>query len=522
MSFLPFFKSRTIPDKSLVINSLVVLFLSICFFAIATTTLIFAAPRDSESPKRVIQVKDYKWKEGGRGRPGIMGEITLENIGKNDYENMEIEVDLYTTNDIPLGSLRSTIKDVIQSGTKKTFKNINFGIMHSDLEKTIVRVVGAEEVEKGTPGHPKDLILVKNWEWEGGQYGTEGILKEITLENRSKNNYSNIKLEVQYLGIPGAEVGPKGHTERTVIHDILPANRDRTYQRINVGFRHPEANKVNIIVTDAKKISVKELKHGLAKKGEYIEIEGEEYAKIKKRKTLAERYREERGIEDISEEPTMGEKETGIAEAPDIIESEERSKLSLAERYQSEVLKKPLVDQPQISLVDRYKQRILAESDENFISPTYTEPQGPGYSFDEGSASPIETDKGTKEIAAVDQKSPSKNDSSEEEYEDEVPLPQDDLVVRDFKLAGSLVPNSIAELSNLTIENISSITYTKIEIEVEFLAYAGDRPLGLNRITLYEVLPPHSTREFKDIRIGMIHAIPEVTKVRVMDATASE
>ncbi|MFQ5788333.1 MAG: hypothetical protein ACE5H1_10195, partial [Thermodesulfobacteriota bacterium] len=314
MSFLLYFKSRAIPDKNLIINFLVVLFLSNLLFTIITTPLLFAASKDSESPKRVIQVKDYKWREGGMGRAGIMQEITLENIGKSDYENMEIEVDLYTTNDIPLGSLRSTIKDVIQSGTKKTFKNINFGIMHSDLQKTIVRVVGAEKIEKGTLGHPKDLILVKDWEWAGGRYGTEGILKEITLENRSKNNYSNIKLEVQYLGIPGAKVGPKGHTERTVIHDILPANRERTYKGINVGFRHPHANKVNIVVTDANKISVKELKYRLAKKGESIEIEGEEYAKIKKRKTLAERYREERGIEDISEEPTLGEKETGIAE----------------------------------------------------------------------------------------------------------------------------------------------------------------------------------------------------------------
>ena len=58
--------------------------------------------------------------------------------------------------------------------------------MHSDLQRTIVRVVGAEKIEKGTPGQPKDLILVDSWEWTGGQFATEGILKEIiplTTEN---------------------------------------------------------------------------------------------------------------------------------------------------------------------------------------------------------------------------------------------------------------------------------------------------------------------------------------------------
>jgi len=267
MSFLSIFKSRTFLDSGKIISFFVALFLSNCLFTVIETPVLFAASKDSESPKRVIQVKDYKWREGGMGRAGIMEEITLENIGKNDYENVEIEVDLYTTNDIPLGSLRSTIKDVIQSGTKKTFKNIKFGIMHSELQKTIVRVVGAETAEKGTPGHPRDLILVKNWEWAGGQYGTEGILKDITLENRGRNNYSNIKLEVQYLGIPGQKF-ETGHTERTVIHDILPAKRERTYEEINVAFRHPEAREVIITVTDADKISVKELKYRLAKKGD--------------------------------------------------------------------------------------------------------------------------------------------------------------------------------------------------------------------------------------------------------------
>jgi hypothetical protein len=213
-----------------------------------------AKSKDQESPRRVIQVKDYKWNSGGMGRPGIIDEITLENIGNNDYENIEIEANFYTQNDIPLGSLRSTINDVLQSGTT-TFK---ISTWNNALDfKTIVNVVGAEMLEKGTPGQPKDVIVVKNWQWSGGQYGTEGILKEITLDNTGKNNYSNIKIEVQYLGVPGPETGTKGYTSRAVIHDILPAKNTRTYKGINVGFRHPDAKEVLITVIDAEQISVK-------------------------------------------------------------------------------------------------------------------------------------------------------------------------------------------------------------------------------------------------------------------------
>lgn len=101
-----------------------------------------AVDRELESPKRVIVVKDYKWASGGMGRPAIMKEITLQNIGKYDYKNIGIEVDLYTKNDIPLGSLRGTVRDVLPHGSEKTFYNIKFGIMSAELQNTTARVAG--------------------------------------------------------------------------------------------------------------------------------------------------------------------------------------------------------------------------------------------------------------------------------------------------------------------------------------------------------------------------------------------
>ncbi len=493
----------------------------------------FAKSKDQESPKRVIQVKDYKWESGGMGRPGIMSEITLENIGKNDYENIEIEANFYTQNDIPLGSLRSTINDVLQSGTTKTFKNINFGIMHSELQTTVVNVVGAEMLEKGVPGQPKDVILVKDWRWSGGQYGTEGILQDITLENSSKNNYSNMKIEVQYLGVPGPSSGTKGYTSRAVIHDILPAKDTRTYNGINVGFRHPEAKEVVITVIDADKISAKEARYRLAKKGESIDIEGDETEARTRKKSLAERYREEHGLTEPFDE--VSEPEAEVSRAPDSTTVEEGEKLSLAERYRKEVLDKPVIeDAPQISLVERYKQRILSESDEEFISPTYSgvsrAPLGTEYSFQSSGGkpsgdnqgkssgaegtSPGETGKGVKSIKP--------SGASEREEEDFIPIPERDIVVKDFKLAGGGVPQTMGRLSTLTLENISGISYSSIQLEVAFFLYQGNAPMGSHQITLYESLPPHTTREFKDVKIGMLSEIPQEIRVTVLDATAVE
>ena len=172
----------------------------------------------SEKPESVIIVEDYKWGQSTPGSVGIIREITLRNKGKSTYKNIEIEVNLYTNNDIPLGSLRATIKDELPTGSKKVFHNISLGLMHSELQQSVVSVVGAELVEPEgiPPSSPKDVITVKNWQWTGGQYATEGIFKEITLENKSKTNYRDIKLRLDYLSGSGELLS----TTRAVIHDI--------------------------------------------------------------------------------------------------------------------------------------------------------------------------------------------------------------------------------------------------------------------------------------------------------------
>ncbi|MEW6145918.1 MAG: hypothetical protein AB1598_12960 [Thermodesulfobacteriota bacterium] len=427
-----------------------------------------AADRELESPKRVLVVKDYKWASGGMGRPAIMKEITLQNIGKYDYENIAIEVDLYTKNDIPLGSIRGTIHDVLPHGSEKTFYNIKFGIMSAELQNTIARVAGADLIEKGTPAQAKDLIQVKGWEWTGGQYGTEGVLKSITLVNKSRDNWKDIKIRVDFLGIPGAKVGVRGFTSRAVIHDILPANSERTYNNINVGFRHPDARSVDISVMSAKQISEKELKIKMAKK------EGKKAVKKKKKKTTA-----------TGEGTAPGEEGT-------VPES-----------------------QKDLSLSERYKQKLAQERGEVPAPPEEgTEPAGEAESVKEAM-----TGEGGEEAAAegAGEEEAAEGEEEEYEYEEEVPIPEEDIVVADVKWGGG-VTGTIGKLSEITLQNLSDISYTKIQIKIEFFSFKEESPMFSNKTTIYEVLPANSTKTFKNIDAGYLNAIPQEIRVEVLTA----
>lgn len=441
------------------------------FLSGAATTASRAVDRTLESPKSVLLVKDYKWASGGMGRPAIMKEITLQNVGKYDYENISIEVDLYTKNDIPLGSIRGTIRDILPHGSEKTFYNVKFGIMSAELQNTIARVAAADLIEKGTPAQAKDLIQVKGWEWTGGQYGTEGVLKSITLVNKSSDNWKDIKIRVDFLGIPGAKVGVRGFTSRAVIHDLLPANSERTYTNINVGFRHPDARSVDISVMSAKPISEKELKVKMAKK------EGKKAVKKKKKKTTAQ---------------------GGGTQAP----GEEGGTIPESEK--------------ELSLSERYKQKLAQERGEIPAAPEEgTEPA-------EGTESVKDamTGEGGEEVASgAEEGEEAVGDEEEEEYEyeEEVPLPSEDIVVEDLKWGGG-VTGTIGKISEITLNNLSDITYAKIELRVEFFSFKEETPMFSNKTTIYDVLPAKGRKTFKNIDAGFLNAIPQEIRVEVINA----
>jgi hypothetical protein len=428
-----------------------------------------------EQAERVIVVKDYKWASGGKGRPGIMQEITLENKGQMDYQNIEIEVDFYTTNDIPLGSLRSTIYEVLPAGSEKTFYNLQFGLMHSELKNSIARVAGAEVIEKGSPTQAKDLIHVKNWEWTGGSYGTEGIIKEITLENNSTENWKDIKIRIDFLGLSGGKVGVRGFTSRAIIHDILPARSERTYKGINVGFRHPDAKEVSISVMSAKPVSEKEVRYRQAKK------DGKSPKQVRKKRK--------------SSDGSDGEELDSEFYSPD------GEKLSLSQRYKKKLEKEQGL--PEGSLGDDTSGEVArydaGDQESMSVRDIITKPSARGYTT---------TQVGDDEYEDY---------GDEYEYEEEVPLPKDDIVVEDFVWGGG-VTQTIGFFKEITLQNISSIDYTKIDLKVDFFSFTEETPMFSNRVTIVEVLPAHSKKTFKNVKAGFLNAIPEEVRVEVLDA----
>jgi len=114
---------------------------------------------------------------------------------------------------------------------------------------------GPSSAHKRADIEPKDLILVKDWEWAGPSFGAGGILKEITLENTSKENLADLRLKIDYLGTTGPKEGYGGPTSIFVIHDSLPAKSIKTFKDINIGFRHPDEKREQIIVLNAKSIT---------------------------------------------------------------------------------------------------------------------------------------------------------------------------------------------------------------------------------------------------------------------------
>ncbi len=477
MHFIPRPQSKKLVSKISAKSIFIMILLTVFALGLYANRADAKRKVNPEQADRVIVVKDYKWASGGKGRPGIMQEITLENKGKMDYQNIEVEVDFYTTNDIPLGSLRSTIREVLPAGSEKTFYNLNFGMMHSELKNSIARVAGAEVIEKGTPTKAKDLILVKSWEWTGGQYGTEGIIKELTLENNSTENWKDIKIRIDFLGLSGGKVGVRGFTSRAIIHDILPAKSTRTYEGINVGFRHPDAKEVSISVMGAKEISEKEVRYRQAKK------DGKSPRSVRKKKGSPK----DSDGEDLDPEYYSADGE----------------KLSLSQRYKRKLEKEQGL--PEGSLSEDTSGEIASydpgDQESMSVRDIITKPSARGYTT-------AQTGDGEYEDYG---------DEGEYEYEEEVPLPRDDIIVEDFVWGGG-VTQTIGFFREITLQNISSIDYTKIDLKVDFFSFTEETPMFSNRVTIVEVLPAHSKKTFKNVKAGYLNAIPEEVRVEVLDA----
>ncbi len=213
-------------------------------------------------PREDLTVTDYSWKSHGVGRIATLGKITVANSSKTDYRNIKIRIDLFTRTGKFLGSLHGKIHDELPAGSRKTFSNLDMGLMNSDLEDSEAMVTGAELSGSASSAGAENVIFIKNWEFEGASFATEGFITEITLENTGKAHFKNIRL---LLTEKDAGTGPGStHLSSVTIHDVLPAGEERTFTGINVGFSSPNAIERSIAVSGAEAITTKELNYILS------------------------------------------------------------------------------------------------------------------------------------------------------------------------------------------------------------------------------------------------------------------
>ncbi len=214
------------------------------------------------NPREDLTVTDYSWKSYGVGRIATLAKITVANSGKTNYKNIKIRVDLLTRTGKLLGSLQGKIAEELPAGSQKTFSNLDLGLMNSDLENSEAMVTGAEVSGSSLSARAENVIFIKNWEFEGASFGTEGFITEITLENTGKTHFKNIKLLLTEKD--GGTRPGSTHLSSVTIHDVLPAGEERTFTGINVGFSSPKAVERSIAVSGAEAITTKELNYILS------------------------------------------------------------------------------------------------------------------------------------------------------------------------------------------------------------------------------------------------------------------
>jgi hypothetical protein len=130
---------------------------------------------------------------------------------------------------------------------------IRNGYLHNKSTYSLKSII--KRKRKGANIQPQDLILVKSWTWAGPNFGAGGFLKELTLENRSNQDAKDLRMRIDYLGTMGPKEGYGGPTSIFVIHDVLPATSEKTFENINIGFRHPDARSENIRVLSVKTVT---------------------------------------------------------------------------------------------------------------------------------------------------------------------------------------------------------------------------------------------------------------------------
>jgi hypothetical protein len=93
-------------------------------------------------PERFLEVTKNDWSLWWFGSVAVHT-ITIRNKARIDYKDVVIQASYYSSSDTHLSDNAETIYEIIPAGTTKTFRDITFWFVHSQVSKSTISVVRA-------------------------------------------------------------------------------------------------------------------------------------------------------------------------------------------------------------------------------------------------------------------------------------------------------------------------------------------------------------------------------------------
>ena len=378
--------------------------------------------------------------------------------------------------------------------------------------------------------NPREELSVKDYSWKSYGVGRMATLGEITVVNSGENSYKNIRIRVDLFTKTGKFLGSLQGT----IQEELSAGSEKTFSDLDLGFMNSDLEDSEVMVTGAEVLQSPSLESAesviFIKSWEFegasfgtegfiteITLENTGETHFKNIKLLLTEKDGGGGpgnthlssvtIHDVlpaGEESTFTGINVGFS-SPDALE---RSiVISGAEAISTKELNYILSGGG--SLGQRIKEKISSVS-------ILRKKDGPGQE-----TSSSESESGSPPPGSTDYTGSAADKNTELSREElREAFPKYDIVIKEFEW-GSGIPGATATLRKLVIENISDITYEKIELEIEFFK-SLNTPFGSNRFKIKGILAPKQVMRLRNVQVGFISKLPNpnLIKLRVVKAKA--
>jgi hypothetical protein len=97
--------------------------------------------------------------------------------------------------------------------------------------------------------HPEEALLVKDFNWQAGGFGSVMEITSLTIRNDAPFAIKDFKLHCVHSGNSGTQIDENTRVQ----FEIVPANSERTFRNINMGFISSQVASSSCEITDAAK-----------------------------------------------------------------------------------------------------------------------------------------------------------------------------------------------------------------------------------------------------------------------------